>query len=394
MLGDKIRTLRKSMGLTQSELAGERLTKGMLSQIENGKATPSMSVLAYIAEQLGCEPGDLLTEKENYLPLLKEIKDERNQKKYSAIYDKLSKIVSDNMPQGVIEAKLYSLYAEAGFQLDKPNMNTYIELAAAYFQKNSLFLDSAETLWLYHQYCLWFGKWNESLSCLDEIRKNYTGNGLEENIVFQLKLLLDEGIDLLALEEYEKAHLKMQEAIQLSNETNVYYRMDDIYRIASNYPLVMKDDQEFLRLIRKSEQYAIFSENRIALMVFPILYAVYHNELTKDYSTALTYLEEYAGMPDKIEELFYLEHGKALFGLGKVDQALESLRKCQLSNMLIHPIDVGMVHSAGIYIALCLNQQGDKDEALEQINKTCNLLKSMPKSVYYKLAVEVKGELL
>ena len=394
MLGSKIRTLRKALGLTQSELAGNHMTKGMLSQIENGKAAPSMSTLEYLAKQLGCEPSDLLDEKEDYLPLLEEIKNDRKKENYSSIYGKLSKIVSEHMPRDVIEAKLYSLYAEAGLQLNKPNMKNYIEWAAAYFQTKSLFLDSAEALWIYHYYCQRHRKWEESLACLSEIRKQFTGNGLEENIVFQLRLFLDEGIDLLALEEYEKAHLKMMDAITLSKETNVYTRMDDIYRIAASYPLMMKDEKEFLRLLTKSEQYAIFSENKMALMMFPLLYAVYHNEITKDYKKALTYLEDYAKIPDKVDELYYLEYGKALYGLGKIEQALESLRKCKLSNMLAHPIDIAMVYTAGVYIALCLNQQGYKKEALEQINKTCDLLEIMPKSVYYKFANEVRENLI
>ena len=38
MLGERIRTLRKQRKMTLEALAGERLTKGMLSQIENNKA--------------------------------------------------------------------------------------------------------------------------------------------------------------------------------------------------------------------------------------------------------------------------------------------------------------------------------------------------------------------
>ena len=394
MLGNKIRTLRKALGLTQSELAGDRLTKGMLSQIENGKATPSMSALEYLAKQLGCEPGELLGEKEDYLSLLEETKKERSKENYSTIYNKLSEIVSGNMPRDVIEAKLYSLFAEAGLHLNKPDMKKYIELAASYFQSKSLFLDSAETLWIYHQYCWWHGEWGESLAYLNKIRNQYTGNGLEENTVFQLRLLLDEGIDLLALEEYEKSHSKMMNAIALSKEKNVFTRMDDIYRIAANYPLIKKDEKEYLRLLKKSEQYAIFSENEMALMMFPLLYAVYHNELTKDHKKALAYLKDYAKMPDKLDEIYYLEYGKALYGMGEIDQALGILRKCKLSNKLIHPIDIAMVHSAGTYIALCLNQKGHKEEALEQINKTCDLLMFMPKSVYFNRAVEVRENLM
>ena len=59
-LGEKIKALRKEKKLTQTALAGSELTKSMLSQIENGKATPSMKTLQYIAEKLECEASFLL----------------------------------------------------------------------------------------------------------------------------------------------------------------------------------------------------------------------------------------------------------------------------------------------------------------------------------------------
>ena len=62
-LGEKLKHYVKKK-LTQTELAGSELTKSMLSQIENGKATPSMKTLQYIAEKLECEPSFLLEEDE------------------------------------------------------------------------------------------------------------------------------------------------------------------------------------------------------------------------------------------------------------------------------------------------------------------------------------------
>ena len=53
-LGEKIKSLRKEKTYTNRTSRFE-LTKSMLSQIENGKATPSMKTLQYIAEKLGCE---------------------------------------------------------------------------------------------------------------------------------------------------------------------------------------------------------------------------------------------------------------------------------------------------------------------------------------------------
>lgn len=61
-LGTRIRNLRKERKLTLEALAGDRLTKGMLSQIENDKAKPSMESLDYIAERLGVKASELLEE--------------------------------------------------------------------------------------------------------------------------------------------------------------------------------------------------------------------------------------------------------------------------------------------------------------------------------------------
>jgi len=48
MLGERIRAIRKLKKMTLEALAGDQLTKGMLSQIENNKARPSMDSLEYI----------------------------------------------------------------------------------------------------------------------------------------------------------------------------------------------------------------------------------------------------------------------------------------------------------------------------------------------------------
>lgn len=52
-LGERIKKLRKEQGLTLVELAGSKITKGMLSLIENNKSNPSMDTLEYLADILG-----------------------------------------------------------------------------------------------------------------------------------------------------------------------------------------------------------------------------------------------------------------------------------------------------------------------------------------------------
>ena len=61
-LGEKLRSARKSRGLTQKQVAGDRITRNMLSQIENDLAAPSMKTLHYLAETLGVSEGWLMTD--------------------------------------------------------------------------------------------------------------------------------------------------------------------------------------------------------------------------------------------------------------------------------------------------------------------------------------------
>ena len=64
-LGEKLRRTRQERGLTQKQLAGERITRNMLSQIENDLAQPSMRTLEYLADALGVEPGWLMMQEQS-----------------------------------------------------------------------------------------------------------------------------------------------------------------------------------------------------------------------------------------------------------------------------------------------------------------------------------------
>ena len=61
-IGKKIKKLRCEKFMTQAELAGDNITRNMLSCIENGTALPSLSTLRYIASKLNVSAGYLLAD--------------------------------------------------------------------------------------------------------------------------------------------------------------------------------------------------------------------------------------------------------------------------------------------------------------------------------------------
>ncbi len=64
-IGEKVREIRLKCGMTQRELAGDKITRNMLSLIESGNASPSVSTLIYISERLKTPIGFFFTESDS-----------------------------------------------------------------------------------------------------------------------------------------------------------------------------------------------------------------------------------------------------------------------------------------------------------------------------------------
>jgi tetratricopeptide (TPR) repeat protein len=58
-LGERVRELRISAGLTQTDLAGDRFSKEYISQIERGKTRPTQETIVWLAARLGVDAGYL-----------------------------------------------------------------------------------------------------------------------------------------------------------------------------------------------------------------------------------------------------------------------------------------------------------------------------------------------
>src|SRR5256714_15006539 len=58
-LGERLRQLRVSSNMTQTELAGDRFSKEYVSQIERGKTRPTRETIEWLGQRLGVRAGFL-----------------------------------------------------------------------------------------------------------------------------------------------------------------------------------------------------------------------------------------------------------------------------------------------------------------------------------------------
>ncbi len=88
-IGERIKAERKARGMTQSELAGDGITRSMLSLIESGTAIPSLVTLAAIAKRLGMTIGELTdsTEEKERSAAIKRIKEAAKRKDYEKVIE-------------------------------------------------------------------------------------------------------------------------------------------------------------------------------------------------------------------------------------------------------------------------------------------------------------------
>ena len=137
-IGEKIRFLRKKRKLTQSQLAGEGITRNMLSLIENGSAAPSIQTLEYLSQRLGVSPAyffiNSLSDSDEYTNKInRQIKDLYKEKEYQKAIELLEKTYTYKKDE--LSDEMLLIAAEASMHTGKKKLlRGAFESATEYFR--------------------------------------------------------------------------------------------------------------------------------------------------------------------------------------------------------------------------------------------------------------------
>lgn len=144
-LGERIRLARKSVGMTQTELAGNFITRNMLSKIENDSVYPSLQTLLYISDRLRIPVGEFFTDDDSnsaetrfHEKEIRRLFIDGDSDLCIAVCEKYPETASDEM--NLIRSIVYLRRGESNYQNDK------IDYAYKDF-KSSLFY-SARTVYV------------------------------------------------------------------------------------------------------------------------------------------------------------------------------------------------------------------------------------------------------
>ena len=387
-LGERIRNLRKQKGLTLQALAGDQLTKGMLSLIENNKANPSMESLSYIAERLEVDRNELLediptNELRNLLEEVeqlytRELLSDELIAKYKEIAGKIKPYV-EKLPFRYESARLLDIYSRCSYHSKQNDWQDPLAKAEDIYDSLHMINQSADLHIFRAMMAFTEHRYQEALSMIQTSRKLFEERAGMLDPLKKLDFDYYESILYSAVGDGENSKRLMEEAIKFSKEQQLFYRIDALYRLAGFQAVLNGDIENKDHYIAKLRLFADFTDDEEIGATADAIEIHYLNSFAHDYEKANALIDQNLEkhQEDKIF-LFVLEKGKALYGLGQLEEASGWLKKHTLWEFLHHPYDLSLHYEKDAYLALIYMELGQKELAIKHATIAKDLIEPLP----------------
>ncbi|XRD26411.1 helix-turn-helix transcriptional regulator [Lysinibacillus fusiformis] len=377
-LGARIRKLRKEQKLTLEALAGDRLTKGMLSQIENEKAKPSMESLDYIAERLGVKPSELLEEvtPSSIRSLLEQVEILFAEVKWGDIvrHQEIVDLIKPAVEAFLIATKqcrLLYIYAVTQYEVGLASWETSLLQARTIFKEINLLSHWFKTFILQMNILAEKRQYDFTYACILQAQEIIEQEDYQLDSRDALLMAYYTSILQLAIGEHEEGKKLINETITNAHKNQLFYQIDDMYRIGAYCAMIDHDFEQAEHMFMKLEQYRAFAERVLVDAFIYILRAHYYNNYMFNYEQALIEIESFNELKHEDLEIldsnyYYAEKGKSLYLLGRYEEARAAFEHFQASPVFVsHPYDILGLNECFSYKALCYAHFGELTTAYD-----------------------------
>lgn len=398
-LGERIKQLRKQKKMTLAELAGDRLTKGMLSLIENGKAQPSMESLRYIAERVGVEVSTLLDDGniEELRELLLEIETEyksifypfdvKEKPKFLSMYDKIAVVKGQLQGKKFEEIRLLDYYIRITTILNYEQEEKTMFDVITYYEKVHAYSRIIECYTFLAGYAFYRNDYNIALQFIQEAEKRLQPyNHLMDKLsILDLHYLLT--VLYAAIDDTSSTQKHLDFALEIAHKHKIYYRLDDFYRFILTQSIRQGDKEKSKYYLKKLTQHAEFTEDKEAYSTLAFAYAHYTNLIEKDYKKVESFKKYLIGDFDRedlsdIMLLYKIEETYSYWALGNYQKALDTSEAISIPAFAHHPMDLSVMYRCFAVRALCYHELGDKEAAKKEILYAYHGVAEFPSSIY------------
>ena len=395
-LGERIRRLRKEKKLTLVEVADGKLSKGMLSLIENGKAQPSMESLQHIAKQLSVDASELLgnQQKQEIRALLNKVEDlwktAFEVEEAKQIKDLIQPFLT-TLTDTYEGARLLDVFGRCSYIVGDEDYLTYLKGAETIYKRIFLFNELVH-IYIFHANMQFNNHdYVQSLSIILKVRKDIEEHDWHINKMTQLDLDYFEGMLYYAVGEYKKGSIKVEEALSFTSKARIFHKVAELYRLAIMDSIMNKDHEKRLHYLKKLKQYADFADDEYSQLFVDILNIHYCSSYSHDYEKAFEMISN-ININNHEDQAFkhfiYVEKGSILFGLGLYKEALLELLLWKKNTYVHHPLDISLEYRVYAYRALCYLELGDMKQAQKEIEIGITLFESLPPTPYKDFTLE------
>ncbi|OIK11845.1 helix-turn-helix domain-containing protein [Bacillus sp. MUM 13] len=231
--GERIKERRKSLGLTQDDLAGPNLSRGMISLIERNQTTPSIKTLDFIASKLGVSLGEILGEikdpEEKILPfeaekLIKMCTALINSNKTAEAEDTLNSLI-ENLEDYSLKGRVLKLLADIKSHTDKESSILLYKEALLYITP----IEIGDHIEIYHALSLNYCRLNNYHNCIEHslyatalIKSDLYG---KYDVLLHLQLLYNLSYSYSKIGQNDLALSIIEEALHIMKNKHITYSL-------------------------------------------------------------------------------------------------------------------------------------------------------------------------
>lgn len=411
ILGERIKKLRKQKKLTQTEVVGERLTKGMLSLIENGKAQPSMESLRFIANQLNVDVDFLIDD--GTLSMLRNL--------YTTIEEDVErrKLIRDPEELQSLTIKIIEKIEPYLSEIQGTNYEQ-IRLREVYFLMNRTinkaksldeywkFIDQYEEIHAYSQMlrCYFYlcqaaieqRNYNETLAILKQGEKRIEPYELMMDPMVILDLYYNLTISYSAVDNTRMSDHYLQKALNMAKKKQIFYRMDRFYHLLFIQSIANEDINKCKEYIEKLMLLSEFADDPAISVRYLYSKLHYMNIVEKKYAQIVMEIDHYK---TKLQDYLFLfknpifigEEMYAEFKLQNYSKALQVGTALTIPDYLHHPIDLAKYYQFFAVRALASYYEKDEVAAKRDIIFAKNGVEDFPETIYKKFIYKAFNEI-
>ncbi len=368
-LGETVKTLRKRRALTQSQLAGEELTKGYISQIEHGRIAPSIRTLGLLASRLGCSLSDLVGPG-IATSVLDEAESAFVEGDLTEAWAKLDQVggTRETVPRYLV------LASEVGARLGKERTPDLISKALAEGSLPST--DRARVLNAWGIYLASLGQAAEALDRFEQARK-LLDNG-SADIPLRLRVLSNCANFHTRLGDFRSALDRLHECLLLSRRAGIHLANGPLYTTLGIVhrrlgELAQAEDAQRRALLyyrADGDTLLIASSHHNLGMVYREMGHL--DDAEANLREALTNLEQHHPGHNHITNSRF-ELARVLIDKERLEEAFTQLE--QVDTAQLSPVDKPLFP---VLLAQCQRRLGHSEQAVETLRQSASLLEQAP----------------